>query len=119
VATNVVPIVDHLKTIRSNFCLGLFAYCYLRRLRPEQAASADRVIVSEDGIYCVPQRKPIPQSAGDAYEMSFVGPSGWNLEHAASEFAKMLVRNFTGDSYETLFSYCDRTGQLADMQAQT
>src|SRR4051812_37410001 len=113
-----MAITDHLKIIHSNFSVGMFLHCQLRRLRPEDVAIADRVIVGEDGLYCVPRDKQIPPEAGDFYEVFFGGPAKWSIDKSAMEFAKMLLRNLTLDSYEVLFSYCEQTGQLNKMQAE-
>ncbi|MDD5007836.1 MAG: hypothetical protein PHU49_08045 [Syntrophorhabdaceae bacterium] len=113
-----MAIADQLKTIYSNFSIGLFAHCLMRRLRPEDVLTSDRVIVGEDGLYCIPPGKTIPVEAGKFYEMVFAGSPDFNLTHSAMEFAKMLLRNLTIDSYEALFNYSAQTNQLAQMQAQ-
>ncbi len=114
-----MTITGQLKTIYSNFALGLFAYGLVRRLKPERVRATDRVIIGEDGLYCIPRGKAIPAEAGRFYEMGFAGSPDFNLDRAAMEFAKMLLRNLTIDSYEALFNYCEQSNQLAQMQAQS
>lgn len=111
-------IVNRLKTIRSNFSVGLYSHCLLRRLKAEEVGTKDRVIIGEDGLYCAPQSKPVPPEAGKFYEVGFGGSPDFNVSRAAMEFAKMLLRNFTLDSFEAARAYCDETGQLAELKSQ-
>lgn len=114
-----MAITGQLKTIYSNFALGLLAHCLIRRIKPEDIATTDRVIIGEDGLYCVPSGKSVPLEAGKFYEMGFAGSPDFNLDRASMEFAKMLLRNLTIDSYEALFNYCEHTNQLVQMQMQS
>lgn len=102
--------------IRSNFSVGLFAHCRLRRLKLEDIAESDRVIVGEDGLYCIPRGKDIPEEVGDFYEVGFAGSPDFNVDRAAMEFAKMLLRNLTLDSFEAIKGYCVETEQLKKMR---
>lgn len=111
-------LISKLKTIRSNFSVGLYCYCLLRRLKPEEVSVRDRVIVGEDSLHCVPAGKNIPQQAGQFYEAGFAGSPDFNISHAAMEFAKMLLRNFTLDSFEAVKGYCEETGQFAQLRSQ-
>jgi hypothetical protein len=113
-----MTIVRQLKTIYSNYAIGLFAHCIFRRLKPGDMVRANRVIVGEDGLYCIPRSKSVPSEAGDYYELTFAGSEELNLTRATLEFAKMLLRNLSIDSYEALFTYCERTDQLSRLQAQ-
>jgi hypothetical protein len=113
-----MAITEHLKTIRSNFSLAIFCHCLIRRMKPEDVATANRVVIGEDGLYCIPRGKEVPVEAGSSYDVGFAGSPDFNLDRAAMEFAKMALRNFTLDSYEALFDYCKQTGQLSRMQSQ-
>lgn len=113
-----MSITGQLKTIRGNFSLGLLSFCLLQRMRPKDFASMNRVIIGEDGLYCVPRGKEIPAEAGDFHEVGLAGSPDFNLQRANMEFAKMLLRNLTLDSYEALQRYCKDTNQLAQMRAQ-
>lgn len=104
--------------IRNNFSTGLYAHCLLRRLTPERVATGDRVIVGEEGLYCIPHGKEIPSEAGDYYEVGFAGSPSFDLERATMEFAKMLLRNLTLDSFEAAKKYCHETGQFDQLHAQ-
>ena len=55
-------LLDWLLTGRSNFSIGLFLYCVVRRMKKDEVKLQNRVLVAEDGIYCVPFDKP-PDSA--------------------------------------------------------
>jgi hypothetical protein len=114
-----MSITGQLKTIFSNFSFGLFAHCLIRRIKPEEITSKDRVIIGEDGLYCIPRGKDVPAAAGKFYEMGFAGSPDFKIERASMEFAKMLLRNLTTDSYEALFNYCEQTNQLHQMQAES
>lgn len=57
--------------------------------------------------------KVVPDEAGDFYEVGLAGSPDFNLQRANMEFAKMLLRNLTLDSYEALFRYSKDTNQLA------
>lgn len=112
-------LTNKLKTIRSNFSVGLYCHCLLRRLKSEDVSTKDRVIVGEDGLYCIPTAKPIPPEAGHFYEVGFDGSPDFNISRAAMEFAKMLLRNFTLDCFEAVRSYCEETNQSDKLKAQT
>ena len=112
-------ILNKLKVIRSNFSIGLFSFCLIQRLKPEDLLTVNRCIVGEDGLYCVPQNKQIPEEAGNFYEVGFAGSKNFNISKAAMELAKMLLRNFTLDSFEAIKSYCDETGQLDVLHRQS
>ena len=111
-------LVQKLKTIRSNFSVGLFSCCLLRRLKPEDVTKTDRVIIGEDGLYCIPTNKKVPPEAGNFYEVDFGGSPDFNIDRAAMEFTKMMLRNFTLDSFEAVRRYCDETGQRTKLLAQ-
>jgi len=111
-------LVQHLKTIRSNFSAGLYAYCLLCRLKAEDVATGNRVIVGEDGLYCIPRHRDVPAEAGKYYEAQFGGSPDFNLKRAAMEFAKMLLRNFTLDSFEAIKRYCEEMDQVEKMRAE-
>ena len=109
---------NQLLMIRSNFSFGLFCFCFLGRLTPEKVVRMDRVIIGEDGLYCIPPSKTVPRDAGQYHEVIFGGASTFNLKKANMEFAKMLLRNFTLDLYEAVQRYCDKTGQASKIRAQ-
>jgi len=111
-------LVATLKTIRSNFGVGLYAHCMVRRLTPERVAQADRVIIGEDGLYCIPRAAAIPGDAGSYYAVGFDGPAQFNIDRAAMEFSKMLVRNFTLDMFEATKKYSHDTGASKMLKAQ-
>lgn len=111
-------LVERLKTIRSNFSIGLFSHCLLRRLRPENLSATDRAIVGEDGIYCIPPGRAVPPEAGHYYQTGFAGAPDFNIARAAMEFAKMLLRNFTLDTFEAVRAYCEETDQLSELRSQ-
>lgn len=114
-----MTITAQFKTIISNFSLGLLSFCLFQRIKPQDFSAMNKVIVGEDGLYCVPKGKEVPAEAGNFYEVGYAGGSpDFNLRRANMEFAKMLLRNLTLDSYEALFQYCEDTKQLAKMQAQ-
>ena len=104
--------------IRSNFSIGLYSFCLLQRLDKDEIPSTDRVIIGEDGLYCVPRNKNLPDSVGDYYEAGFKGSPDLNIDKAAMEFAKMLLRNFTLDSFESIKSYCRETDKLDQLYSQ-
>ena len=110
-------ILGKLRTVRTNFCGALLVSCLIRRMSREEISTKGRVIVGEDGFYCVPHGKDIPAEAGDYYELA-LGGTEKGRQHAALEVAKMALRNLTQDSYEALFDYCETTRQLAQMQSQ-
>ena len=110
--------VEELKTIRSNFSMGLYAFCLLHRLKKEDLPHRDRVVVGEDGLYCVPPGETPPTEAGDFYDVGFAGSPSFNIDKAAMEFAKMLVRNFTLDYFESLKAYCRETDQQSKLKSQ-
>jgi len=112
------PVCRTLKTICSNFSTGLICHGLLQTLTSEVIKS-NRVILKEDGLYIVRSGQSLQMAPNESfYEVQCGGPAKWNINHAALEFAKMLLRNFTIDSYEALFAYCESTGQLPPMQAQ-
>lgn len=113
-----MPITGQLKTVHSNFSFGLLSFCLLQRMKPQGFSSMNRVIIGEDGLYCVPRGKVVPDEAGDFYEVGLAGSPDFNLQRANMEFAKMLLRNLTLDSYEALFRYSKDTNQLAKMRTQ-
>ena len=107
-----------LRTIRVNFASALMASCLVRRKTHETLTSAaGRLIVGEDGFYCVGHDAAIPQEAGDYYEIH-IGGSDIARDRAAMEVAKMGLRNLTSDAYEATFEYCEASGLLPQMQAQ-
>jgi hypothetical protein len=113
-----LPVVDKLHTIRSNFSVGLYCFCFINRLTREEIAARDRVIVGEDGVHCVPQSKRVPPEAGKFYEVGFGGPGALNTRWAAMEYSKMLLRSFTVDCFEAIRNYCGETNQLDVLKAQ-
>lgn len=113
-----MTITEKLMRIRSNFSLAIFCHCLIRRIKPEDIAAMDRVVIGEDGLYCIPRGKQVPAEAGSFYDVGFAGSPDFNLSRAGMEFAKMALRNFTLDSYEVLFDYCEQTNQLSRMQTQ-
>jgi len=113
-----MTITGQLVTIRSNFSLAIFCHCLIRRMKPEDITAANRVVIGEGGLYCIPRGKEVPAGAGSFYDVGFAGSPNFNLNRAAMEFAKMALRNFTLDSYEALFNYCKQTNQLSRMQVQ-
>ncbi len=40
------------------------------------------------------------------------------MDRSILEASKMLLRNLTLDGYESVYNYCDETGQLAQLQSQ-
>ena len=107
-----------LRTIRVNFAGTLMASCLIRRQSSESlTAAAGRLIVGEDGFYCVGHDAEVPSEAGDYYEIS-VGGSESARDRTAMEVAKMGLRNLTSDAYEATFDHCERTGQLEAMQSE-
>ena len=114
-----MTITGQLMTIRSNFSLAIFCHCLIRRMKPEDVATANRVVIGEDGLYCIPKGRGVPAEAGSFYDVGFGSSPDFNLDRATMEFAKMALRNFTLDSYEALFNYCEETNQLSRMQAQS
>ncbi len=52
------------------------------------------------------------------YEFELAGPKEPDFEHAATEFAKMLLRTFTTESFEKLRGYCEETNQIDLMRRQ-
>ena len=76
------------------------------------------MIVGEDGLHCVPKNRQVPSEAGEYYQVGFAGSPDFNLDRAALEFSKMLLRNFTLDCFEAVKNYCDETGQLDLLRSQ-
>ena len=111
-------LVSKLKIVRSNFSSGTYAFCLLNRLKKEDVIVGNRVIIGEDGLYCVPRKKAIPPEAGKYYEVGFAGSKDFNLKKSNIEFSKMLLRNFTLDSFEIVRKYCIQTNQQNKLHLQ-
>ena len=113
-----VELQGKLRTVRVNFAGAMMANCLMRRVSAtERRKAAGRVIVGEDGFYCVGHNAKVPEEAGEFYEISIDG-STTARDRAAMELAKMALRNMTSDTYEAVFEYCEAHGQLPSMQAQ-
>lgn len=112
-------LVNRLVVIRSNFSVGLYSTCLLRRLKREELGARDRVIIGEEGLHCIPPTNAVPDDAGAFYEVGFAGNPDFDMDQAAMEFAKMLLRNFTLDSFEAVREYCVETDQMAQMRSQS
>ena len=112
------PVCAILRTIRSNFSAGLIYVGLLQTLDPKVIKS-NRVILKEDGLYIIKPGQSLNIPPNESfYEVRFGGLAKWNIKHAALEFSKMILRNFTIDSYEALYDYCQSTDQLYAMQKQ-
>lgn len=59
-----MPITGQLKTIHSNFSFGLLSFCLLQRMKPQDFSSMNRVIIGEDGLYCVPRGEGSSRRSG-------------------------------------------------------
>lgn len=113
-----MTLCQHLETIRSTFSVGLVCHGLLRTLEPE-AINSNRIVLKEDGLFVVKPDQTLQIPPNESfYEVELGGPAKWNIDHAALELAKMLLRNLTIDSYEAAYNYCEASGQLTAMQAQ-
>lgn len=107
-----------LRTVRVNFAGAMMASCLMRRVSAtELKKAAGRLIIGEDGFYCVGHDAKVPDDAGDYYEIN-IGGSTTARDRAAMELAKMALRNMTSDTYEAVYDYCESHGQLPSMQVQ-
>lgn len=122
-------IVRTLEVIRTNLSVGLMYLPVLRNPQYRGLITAHRVVVKQNAqlviilpghayneapsekVYHVNLTPSLPNPTPDQLEIAF--------EFLGSEFGKMLVRNVTLDSYEQLYDYCETTGQLAALQAQS
>lgn len=114
-------LLDWLLTVRSNFSIGLFLYCVVRRMKKDEVKLQNRVLVAEDGIYCVPFDKPPPSdlTGQQNYEVGFGGSGDFNIRNFSDQFALMLLRNISVESFEAVRSYCSDTGQFDQMKQQS
>ena len=112
-------LLGKLRTVRTNFAMILMAGCLIRRVdRGEMEKVVGRVIVGEDGFYCVGHDAELPDTVGDFYEINLSGAET-GRDHMALEASKMALRNLTQDTYEAVFDYCEQTRQLPHMQDQS
>ncbi len=108
-------LLARLNTVHVNFGIGLRGLAALSDLTPEQLQSRPKPVIKPDGLYF----------SGAAYQAKdgeyIVGaklPDRERLKWAIMEASKMLLRNLTLDGYESVYNYCDETGQLAQLQSQ-
>jgi hypothetical protein len=119
-----MALTNTLATIRNNVSIGMFTSCVLQRMKPEDIVAANIAIIGEDGFHCVPRGKQPPPSAGQYYVVDFGGagtgtlPHPWNVNRATIEFSKMLLRNFTLDSFEAVRAYCMKEHRNDDLWKQ-
>ncbi len=111
-------LLNHLKVIQSVYATGLTLWGLLCTL-DEQTIKRNRIILKEDGIDIVPPGRTlyIPPNMG-IYNVQLGGPLQWNIGHASLEFSKMLLRNFTNDSFEIVHNYCEESDQLDKLRSQ-
>lgn len=111
-------ICEELIVIRSNYATGLTLFGLLMTLGKD-TINRNRIILKEDGLSIVQPGQILKINPHEScYEVSFGGTEKWNIKHAATEFSKMLLRNITNDSFETLKEYCEETNQSPRMQGQ-
>ena len=113
-------IIGNLKTVRSNYSLGLLCFGVLSNPKTKSIILKNRVIIREDGLNVIPPNSSLTIPPNEIfYEVSVHNWSKNKMEQANMEFAKMFLRNLTLDSFEAIRNYCDRSSKKSELEAQT
>lgn len=109
-----------LQSIRGTFSLGLISWATVKDQETQELIHYHDVCIFEQGLRAVKrgQNRKLP-AGSKVYDVTVTG-SGLpvDYDYIGQELSKMLRRNFTGDCFEAVKEYCERSGQIKEMKSQ-
>ena len=112
------PLIGKLQTVRNNFALGLHLVGLFQTMDTELVNKAVTPFVKKGfGVAFATPDKPY-EPVENVFRLDLSSLPKQSVREVSLEFGKMLLRNFVGDSFETVKAACITHGKMQEMRDQ-